>query len=173
MKKLALLTSLFTLVPNIAWAHCPLCTAGAGLLAVSAASLGISSAVVGVFVGAFALALGMWMALLIKRKYVVGQNALVAIATFLLTVVPVMPLIREYRPLYVSLAGEYGTILHSTYAINMYLAGALVGAAVLAGVPYLSKTLTRLRGYRQIPYQGVSISLVLLLVTGLTVQLVL
>jgi hypothetical protein len=172
MIKLALLTSLFALVPGTAWAHCPLCTAGAGVLAVAAGSLGISTAVVGVFVGAFALALGMWMALLITRKYIVGQNALVTIATFLLTVVPVMPLIQEYRPLYVSLAGEYGTILHSTYAINMYVAGALVGAVVLAGVPQLSKTVTHMRGHRQIPYQGVSISLLLLLITGLTVQLV-
>ena len=69
-KSLFLAASILTLIPKIALAHCPLCTVGAGALAVLAASLGISSLVVGVMIGAFALALGLWIGKMPKKKYI-------------------------------------------------------------------------------------------------------
>ncbi len=57
------------LVPVYVQAHCPLCTAGAGLLAGVSSYLGIATAVVGVLVGAFSLALGYWIARMIRHTY--------------------------------------------------------------------------------------------------------
>lgn len=170
MKKIILL-SLLILFPKFAWAHCPLCTVGAGALAVAAASLGVSTAVVGVFIGAFALALSIWLARMIKRKYFQGQDAVVVLAIFLSTIIPIMPFIREYRPLYLSLAGEYGTMLHNTYVINLYLLGAAVGALLLFAAPYVSQAVTRARGGQILPYQGLGITFVLIVLAAIIFQI--
>ena len=163
------LSLLVVLVPGVAFAHCPLCVAGAGALAVLAASLGISTIVVGLFVGAFSLALGIWVARLIRKKYIKFQDVLLTIIIFATTVLPIMPLIREYRPLYIDIYGSYGTILHNTYVINLYLWGSILGAALLFVSPYLSEYLTRSRG-KKIPFQSMIITFILLLIFGVILQ---
>lgn len=172
MKKIITTIALVALFPKLASAHCPLCTVGAGALAVAAASVGVSTATVGVFIGAFALALGLWLARIIKKKYFPHQDAVVAVAVFLSTIIPIMPLIREYRPLYVSLMGEYGSPLHNTYTINLYILGAAVGAVLLFLSPYISKVITEKREGKTLPYQGLSITFILLIVAGVILQFI-
>ena len=152
-------------------AHCPLCTVGAGALAIAAASLGVSTPTVGVFIGAFALAMSLWIAKLIKQKYFPHQDTVVTLLIFLSTIIPIMPLIREYREFYVSLAGEYGTVLHNTYLVNLYLLGVVAGAILLYISPTISRRVTETRG-RAIAYQGLVITFSLLLVAGLIFQIV-
>jgi hypothetical protein len=152
-------------------AHCPLCTAGAGALAVLAASLGVATPVVGIFIGAFATALGLWMARLLKKKYIKYQDAAVSVIVYLLTIIPIMPFIIEYRPLYVSFFGEYGTLFHNTYLINLYIFGAILGAVLLFIAPYLSRVVTRLRTGKIFPFQGLGITFILLIVVGVILQL--
>jgi hypothetical protein len=171
MKKKVLFTiPVLALVPKAALAHCPLCTIGAGALAVLAASLGVSSVVVGVLIGAFALALSLWLAPMIKKQYIPYQKEVLTILIFLGTVIPIMPLIRDYGPLYLSLGGEYGTLLHNTYTINLFILGVVIGSIVMLVAPYLSKLVTKVRG-KQTPYQGISITLLLLVIVSILSQL--
>lgn len=170
MKKIALLSGLALLIPKAALAHCPLCTVGAGALAVLAASLGVSSVAVGIFIGAFALALGLWLAPLIKKQYMPYQRHVLSFVIFLATVLPIMPLIRDYGPFYISLAGDYGSPLHNTYTINLFVLGVVVGALIVAFAPFLSRSLTKAR-HKQFPYQGMIITLALLTVASVTAQL--
>lgn len=167
MKKYLLFLPFSLLVPKVVLAHCPLCTAGAGALALVAASLGVSSVVVGVFIGAFSVALGLWIAGLMKREYVQCQKTLVTGLIFLGTVIPVMPFIRHYGPLYVPFLGEYGT----TYTVNLYILGVLIGLIVMLVSPYLSRMVTRMRG-QQLPFQGITITMFLLIVVSLIIQFV-
>lgn len=156
--------------PGTVLAHCPLCTAGAGILAVIAASIGISTIVIGLFIGAFSLALGIWLSRSIRKKYIKHQGIIVTTIIFAGTILPIMPLIREYRPLYISIVGEYGTLLHNTYILNLYLLGAIMGAFLLLISPYLSKNLTKLTG-KKIPFQNMIITFSLLIIFGLVLQL--
>ena len=105
MKKYFSPFALFALIPNVTYAHCPLCTVGAGALAVLAASIGVSSVVVGVLIGAFSLALGFWLSGMVKREYIAFQKHILTTLIFLGTVVPIAPFIREYGPLYISFIG--------------------------------------------------------------------
>lgn len=157
-------------LPNAASAHCPLCTAGAGALAILAASLGISSMVVGVFVGAFALALALWIAKLGKREFVPFQRELVSVLVFFGTVLPIMPLVRDYGPLYLSLGGEYGTLLHNTYTINLFVAGIPLGMAIILAAPHVSRLLTKLRHGRAFPYQGLALTFLLLIAVSSIIE---
>jgi hypothetical protein len=148
-------------------AHCPLCTIGAGGAAALAAWLGISAAPVGVFVGAFALAVGLWTAKLIKKRFVRGQNNILGAASFATVVFPVMPLMEQYSSLYVSWMGEYGR----TFLIDKFLVGAVIGAAVLYSAPFLSRKLAQARGNKMIPFQGMLISLITLLLASAVLEL--
>lgn len=171
MKKVIfLLSSAFVLVPKLSLAHCPLCTAGAGALAVLAAYLGISSVVVGIFIGAFSLALGLWLAPLVTKwlgkEYFSYQTSILAFLIFLSTVIPIMPLVRDYGPLYLPFMGEYGT----TYTINLYIVGVIIGGLLMFLTPFLSKFISNKRG-KTMPYQGITLTLALLIAVSVIVQL--
>ena len=162
---------LVLVVPKTASAHCPLCVAGAGALAVLAASLGGSSVVVGILIGAFALALGLWLAPLVKKQYIPYQKQILTLLIFVGTIVPIMPLIKDYGPLYISLGGEYGTLWHNTYTVDLFLFGSVVGVVLMLVAPLVSRLLTKLRS-KQIPYQGVTITLFLLVIASVIAQIV-
>lgn len=147
-------------------AHCPLCTAGAGVLAILAASLGVSSVVVGVLIGAFALALSLWISGMVKKQYIPYQKHILTVVIFLGTVIPIMPFIEHYAPFYVPFIGEYGT----TYTINLYIFGVVIGSFIMFVAPFLSGLITKLRN-RQVPFQGISIAIVLLVGVSVIIQL--
>lgn len=171
MQKRILTIFIFTIaalaVPSAVFAHCPLCTAGAGALAVFAASIGVPTSVVGVFIGAFALALGLWISRTVKKKYVRYQDILLTAAIFLTTVIPVMPFADEYRSFSLFISGDYGSLLNRTYLINNFLLGAVVGGILLLAAPSASRILTKLRGGKALPYQGLAITLILLVAGAL------
>jgi len=167
---LLLFSIIFLTIPKLALAHCPLCVAGAGALAVLAASLGVSTIVVGLFIGAFSLALGIWIARSIRKKIIKFQNVFISLIIAISTIVPIMPLIKEYRPLYLDIYGKYGTVLHNTYALNLYIVGAILGSILFFASQYLSDYLTKLRG-KKLPFQSMIVAFSLLVIFGIILQL--
>ena len=162
---------LVLVVPKTASAHCPLCVAGAGALAVLATSLGVSSVVVGILIGAFALALGLWLAPLVKKQYIPYQKQVLTLLIAVTTIIPVMPFIKDYGPLYISLGGKYGTPWHNTYTIDLFLFGSIVGALLMLVAPSVSKLITKVRKH-QMPYQGITITLLLLVIASGIAQII-
>ncbi|MFQ6115415.1 MAG: hypothetical protein ACE5NG_15250 [bacterium] len=177
IKKLNMILAVFTLVflPRAVFAHCPLCTIGAGALAVLAAKLGVSVFVIGIWLGAFGLALGLWIGRLIimkfKRKFIPYQTPLIGLASFAATILPLRLMFKEYTSLYLPLAGDYGSLLNRTYVLDVFVIGSIAGAVVLALAPYLSRLVTRLRG-RKFPYQHMAITFGLLLLVSVVIEIV-
>ena len=91
---------------------------------------------------------------------------------FLTIVLPVLPIMTETTALYVSLAGEYGSLLNRTYLLNTYLVGSLVGAAITYSTPRLSGWISELRG-RTVPFQGLALTFGLLSVTAAALEVLL
>lgn len=148
-------------------AHCPLCTIGAGAAGVGAIWLGVSKVVVALFIGGFAMSMGMWFSKIIKKKYIPYQKIIITAIIFLTTVLPLIPLFKAIGPLYLSFVGQYG----KTYAVNYSLASSLLGGIIVFISPSLSKALTKARKDKMIPYQGVMITLLILIITGGIIQL--
>ncbi|MBI2437056.1 MAG: hypothetical protein HYV41_04940 [Candidatus Magasanikbacteria bacterium] len=172
MRKLRLLPLLafFAFVPGIAKAHCPLCTVGAGALAVGAAYLGVSVLIVGIFIGACALALGLWMSKIVKKKYIPHQKTIIALLVIISTIIPIMPLIEDYQSINIFLFGEYGSLFNRTYMYNSFIAGTLIGIAVMYISPTLSAWVKKKRNGKLIPYQGIIITFTLLSLISLFIQ---
>jgi len=176
MKKIGLLSGLITslfLMPKAALAHCPLCTIGAGVAVVGARYYGVHDVVLGVFIGAFAVATGWWFANLLnkkfKRQFIPYQKWIIVLASFLLTVIPILPMFTTVSSTYISVMGDYGSILNRTYLINLYLVGSILGGIIVAITPLLSKIITRLR-HKTIPFQGIILTLSLTTLVALIIQ---
>lgn len=150
-------------------AHCPLCTIGAGAAAAGAIWLGVSKVVVALFIGGFAMSMGMWFSKIPKKKYIKFQKTLIVIVVFATTVIPLMPIFTAIGPLYLSFIGKYG----STYAIDYSLMSSLFGGLLVFASPVLSKKISRLRNGKMIPFQGVMLTLIMLLITGGIIQVLL
>ncbi len=150
-----------------AHAHCPLCTAGAGVAALGAAKLGMGPTSIGILLGAFAVALGLWFARFLKKQYVPRQKALLAILSFATTIFPLQAVLADNTSVYISFWGEYG----KTFVINLFVAGALVGGMLILLSPYLSRKLALARGGEMYPFQGMVITLVLLVSAAAVVEL--
>ncbi len=170
-KTLALIPSmLLAVVP--AKAHCPLCTAGAGAAAAGASWLGVNMAVVGVLIGGFALSMGWWIANLIKKKYFKGQDVGIIIATFLVTIIPIIPIVNGAMPITISLTGDYGSLLNRTYMVDGFLLGSILGGILVSIAPSISKKISEYRK-ETIPFQGMALTISMLIVTALIVQVIL
>jgi hypothetical protein len=89
MKKLNILLIailLFLLSPAPAFAHCPLCVAGAGAGLSISRLLGIDDSITGIWFAAFLGATSMWGANSLRKKYIPLQNTVVYIFFFALTI---------------------------------------------------------------------------------------
>lgn len=167
MKKFFVLPILAVFLVKFVSAHCPLCVIGAGAAGAGAIWLGVSKIVVALFIGAFAMSMGMWFAGIPKKKYILFQKTLIILAIFLTTVLPLIPLFKAIGPLYISFVGEYG----ATYAVNYSLASSFLGGLLVFVSPALSRRISNLRKGKIIPYQGVFLTLLILIITGGIIQL--
>ncbi|MEK7529152.1 MAG: hypothetical protein AAB592_05280 [Patescibacteria group bacterium] len=151
---------------RVAAAHCPLCTIGAGTAALAASWLGVSSFSIGIFIGAFGLATGLWIGGLLKKKINLFryQTPIIGIVSLILTVLPLRELFYDNSSIYLSLFGDYGTWLNRTYYVDKFIVGSIVGAVILWIAPYLSKKLSVIRNGRIFPYQGIILSFLLLFI---------
>lgn len=175
MKKLFFSLPLATLTyiasTTATYAHCPLCTLGAGAAAVGAGWLGVEKIAIGVLLGGFSVAMGLWMSGLIKKQFVPYQKWIVATIVALSTALPLIPMLTYYSSIYIRLSGSYGSLLNRTYAINLFVVGLIIGAIIMLLMPLTSQQVTRLRGGKTWPYQGVSLSIALMIVVATLLQI--
>ena len=147
-------------------AHCPLCTIGAGAAAGAAVWLGVSQVAVALFLGAFAMSMGMWFSKLIKKRYIPFQKTLIIVAVFALTFFPLLPMISAIGPLYLSFIGEYG----ATFAVDYSLYSGLLGALMVFVVPAPSRKITKWRKGKHIPFQIMLLDFVSLIAVGTAIH---
>ena len=158
-------------VPLPAFAHCPLCTLGAGAITLFAAWLGISSIIIGLFIGAFSVALGSWLARSIKKQYIPYQRWILEIFFYLTIVLPLLRFSDEYASLYISIAGDYGSLLNRVYLINLFLIGSILGAIVVMTSPFISKAITKKR-QKTLPYQGLIVTFSMLAILSIILEII-
>jgi len=147
-------------------AHCPLCTIGAGAAAAGAVWLGISKVIIALFIGAFAMSMGMWFARIPKKRYIPFQKTAIITIVFLTTLLPLLPIFKAIGPLYLPFIGEYGV----TYAVNYSLTSSLLGAIIVFVSPGLNKKIKQKMYGRNIPFQGILLTFFLLVVAALIIQ---
>jgi len=163
MKKLFLLLISFLIfsVP-LAYAHCLLCTMAVGAAAVTAKYYGVDTSIIGIFAGALAISIGLWIGLKIKKQYIRYQLPIIVILSFIISVVPIIYSISSdsfYLPLLIY--GAAGSLLNKVYWINKLLLGSF----------WLHIYIKKVKGKVLFPFQGIAITLVLLALTSLIIYI--
>ena len=152
-------------------AYCPLCTAGTGLAALGASYLGIDDIIVGIWVGAFSLSLGILTAKSIKKTFIPWQKAIISLTIFFLTILPSKVFFKKLIPIYLHFVGPYGSILNKTYIINRFLAGSLIGGLIVFISPYINQAFIFLFKGKKIAFQKLIITFTLLALVSLVFYL--
>lgn len=156
---------------TLASAHCPLCTVGAGAAAAGAAYLGVAKPVLGLLIGAFAVSTGWWMSKKISKDYIPYQQKIIIVSSFLLTIVPILPIIGQQKAFFIGLYGSYGSLLHNTYMYDMSLVTSIIGGVVVTLSPKISGKITEKRG-KHIDYQGILVTFTVLILLSLVIQFI-
>ncbi len=156
-KRLIPAAAALALLPAAAHAHCPLCTAAVGSAAVTARYFGLDASIIGVFIGAFAVSTGLWVALKLKRR-ISFQTPLIVAASFLLTVLPLLAIMPDTIYIPVLLAGAPGTAVNKVYWVNKMLFGSVIGSAAAIAAYILHRRIKEIRGKVLFPFQGVALT---------------
>lgn len=174
MKKLLSLPFAILVViglPERVAAHCPLCVGGAGAAAALASLFGVKFGAIGVFMGAFAVALAMFIANRLPEKFRF-QNIIVGGLIYLTTLIPMYPFLKgDYTSWFISASGEYGSLLNRTYLIDLFIIGSIIGSLIVFYAMKLSALITRKRDGKQIKFQGMILTFSLLIISALIIQL--
>ncbi|MEM1974214.1 MAG: hypothetical protein QXN68_05450 [Thermoplasmata archaeon] len=186
---------IFIFLPIFVFAHCPLCTAGAGIGAIIAKELGTKSSAIGVWIGGFSVALGWWLSNILQVGSLdapvwpplrFGSNIrprptrislanlakfLIILISFLSVVLPLRLYFYETGSFYLYLFGDYGSLFNRTYVYDKFLLGSILGGLVILISPLLNKKLSQLRQGRTFPYQRLVITFLLLILLSILFQI--
>lgn len=157
--------------PTVALAHCPLCVAASGVLVILARVLGVSTTIVGVFIGAAAVAMGLWLSRIVPKRYLPYQSALITLAVFISVVLPLLPLASDYRSLPIFIFGSYGSWFYRTYIINKLLLGSILGGLAMIFSEPLNRWLIRLNNKKKMPFQHLLVAIGLLIVLSAFIEI--
>ena len=163
---------LIPLMAAVARAHCALCTAAVGATAITMKYFGLDASVIGLFVGAFGVSTGMWFGKKIK-EYVPYQLHLLILASFVLTTVPLSGTVSEPIYLPVLLFGAPGSVFNKVYWPDKFLIGSVLGGILALVAYYAHITIKRHRGGVLFPYQGIALTIGILVIAGACLQLLL
>src|SRR3989344_838133 len=169
MKKLISFIFIMPISIKYAYAHCPLCTITAGAAAAGGVYLGVNKIVIGLLIGAFAMSMGMWLARIIKKKYIPFQKTLIILLIFLLTVIPLLPIFSHIGGFNIGLTGDYGSLLNRTYVIDHSFLASFLGGAIVFISPSLNRRIKE-KTKKNVPFQGIIITFLLLIIAALTIQ---
>lgn len=132
----------------------------------ASAFLGISNAAVFLFVGAFAMFIGMWLVKFVEKKYVPFQKTLIITSVFVFLFLLLLPIFNSLGPIYFSFLGEYGT----TFLFDYSLLSGLFGGLMIFLAPSASQKITKMRNGKNISFQIIILSVVSLLIVGTGIQ---
>lgn len=163
---------LFMSLP-LAYAHCPLCTAAIGAAAVSAKYYGLDASIIGLLIGAFGVSTGLWFGLKIKKQYFEYQLSVIVLASFLLTVIPLLYVSSDSIYLPLLLFGKAGTLLNKVYWVNKILFGSIIGALVTLTAFLAHNYIKKINGRVLFPFQGIVITIAVLTVSGIGLYFIL
>ena len=113
------------------------------------------------------MAIGLWIGKLIKKQYVPHQTLIIGLISFVTTVFPLEPLFYDNTAVFISLTGDYGTWLNTTYVIDKFLIGSVIGALILIFSPRISRSISKARKNKMIHYQGMIVTFSTLLLVAL------
>jgi len=171
MKLFLILIFTITLPFGVVFAHCPLCTAGAGIGALLAKQIGMKPSVIGIWIGSFSVALGIWIFNILRVSTLANfVKIFLILVSFLSIVLPLKTYFYEIGSFYLYLFGDYGSLFNRTYVYDKFLASSILGGVVILTSPLISKIITKLRKGKTFAFQGIILTFLILVLFSIFFQ---
>lgn len=154
MKLFLLLLSMLLIVPFVS-AHCPLCTGAIVAAAGTATYFGVDASIVGLFVGAFGVSTGLWIGRKI-RKRIPFQLSLIVLLSFVSTILPLFFMAGEQFMFPVG-------FLDRVFFFDKMIFGSFLGGIFVWPSFLIHEWIKKVRGRVFFPYQGIAITVGVLL----------
>lgn len=151
---------------SLVHAHCPLCTAAVGAGILGAQFFGLGEGIIGLFVGAFAVSTGLWIAKKIKHSIIPLQTPIIILLSWILTIIPLQGLSTQTLYVPILLGGEPGTLFNQVLFLNKIFIGSILGGIVSLLAWEFHHRLKTHHGKVLFPFQGVALTLLALLVAS-------
>lgn len=150
-------------------AHCPLCTGAIAIAATTAGYYGVDISIIGLLVGAFGISTGLWFAnKFVKKQYFRFQLPIIAVVSFLLTVIPIaFTTSSDYLYFPVLLFGNAGSAFNKIYWLNKFFLGSIIGGIASFAAFWLHERIKKVRGHVIFSYQGIVFTLAFLAIAGI------
>lgn len=152
---------------NIAFAHCPLCSAATGAAVAVTRFYGVDDLIVGTFIGGFIISTAYWSNRYLmkrnkKKQYVQFQLPIIIIVSLLLTLVTFYfaGLLKNSNPAFL------------VFGIDKIAVGSFIGSMITIFAFWFNDFLRKMNGKSFIPFQGILLSLTFLSLTSLVYYLV-
>lgn len=150
------------LIQNAAYAHCPLCTAAVGAGVAVTRFYGVDDAIVGLFIGGFAISSALWFNRLLKKKYIPYQEIVISLLSVGLTIAGFY------------IGGLTSNIYQTIFGVDRLLFGVLAGGLITYIGLYLNHAVKKLNSDKILfPFQSIAFILILLSFTSILFFLVL
>lgn len=169
MKKLIFIFTIILIslaLAQIAYAHCPLCTAAAGGGVAVARFYGVNDSIIGLFLGAVIISSALWFnKWLRKRVKFPFQETLIVIGSFLMFAIPFYfsGLITNFS-MVKSMPDHHSIWGLGVLGIDSLLFGMIIGSLAILGTFTLSENIKKKKGKLLYPYQGISFMLIVLII---------
>lgn len=153
---------------RIAYAHCPLCVTAVGAGILGAKSFGLGDGIVGLFVGAFAIATGIWIAKKTKARFNVIplQTPLIVTLSWLVTVIPMLGLSNQMLYLPVFLLGPAGSLFNQVHFLSKFFLGSIIGGIVSIAALRAHYSVKAWHGKTLFPFQGIALTVLSLVIAS-------
>ena len=100
------------------------------------------------------------------------QNIIVAWLIYLTTLILLYPFLKgDITAWSLSIAGDYGSVLNSTYLIDLFIVGSIIGSLIVLYAMKLSSYITQKRNGKMIKFQGLLLTFALLVLAAIGMQL--
>ena len=163
MKKIILFLILVIFIIPFVSAHCPLCTAAAGVGVGVARFYGVHDSIVGLLLGGFVVSTGLWLNNWLKKRKIniPLQNLILVALSFLLLVVPLYTtsIIHSFDIVRAT-PQVYSMLGMGIYGIDNLLFGIISGTLLTSVVFGFSDYLKEKNGKRLFVYQGLVFMLI-------------
>ena len=174
MKKLlififSMITALFLALPFVS-AHCPLCTAAVGTGVAVTRFYGVDDSIVGLWIGAFVISIALWFDKELKKrnKKIKFQGPILAILSFVLTVVPfyIGGLITSFSMVR-SMPEHHSMLGLGVLGIDKLLIGIIVGSVLSYLWMNFGSKIRNKKRKLYVPFQTIILTVVTLIVFSL------
>ncbi len=165
LKKISIIFTsglLYFRLPDVVYAHCPLCVAGAAVGITLTRWVGVDDSITGIWIGGFLGAIAFWLSNSFGRENIIFFNRFIGALIYLLVFATTLWSFYKFNLI---------IRMDSIFGFDKLTFGMILGSVIFYLVDILNNFIKRKNGKRLFPYQSMVFSLGSMVVVSIAVYI--